>query len=180
MYFSDIFHNNDQGGSASNGLDDDDAALRMLLPSASGAEHSTYMSADGARGDDVLCHHGTRVALLDTIMAWSASSDARHVFWLSSIAGTGKSTIARTVARRCTDARPPGASFFFVRGGDDVASANKFVTTLVPQLAAALPVLKPHVLAAARAMSDVRTMALQEQWARLVLQPLARVRGGGL
>jgi hypothetical protein len=119
------------GGGANNGLDDEVAALRKLLPSASGAKHSAYVSADGAQGDEVLCHQGTRVALLDTIMAWSAASDARHVFWLSGIAGTGKSTIARTVARRCADARRPSASFFFVRsGGGDVASADKFVTTL--------------------------------------------------
>jgi WD40 repeat protein len=112
-------------------------------------------------------------------MAWSAAHDARHVFWLNGLAGTGKSTIARTVARRCADAGRLGASFFFMRGGGELASARKFATTVAVQLAAALPALKPHICAAAGALRDVRAAAPYEQWERLVLQPLAKVSRSG-
>ncbi len=119
---------------------------------------------------------GTRVALLDKIIAWSTAYNACHVFWLSGIAGTGKSTIARTVASRCADTKRLGGSFSFVRGGGDLASAEKFVTTVAVQLTEAIPAVRPHICNAARTMRDVGATALQEQWSRLVLQPLAKVR----
>jgi hypothetical protein len=46
------------------------------------------------------------------------------------------------------------------------------------QLAAALPALEPHICAATSAMCDADDTVLQVQWQRLVLQPLAEVRGG--
>ncbi len=150
-----------------------------LLPYASGAKYSTFVANDGDLSYEVLCHRGTRVLLLNQIMAWCAAHDARHVFWLSGLAGTGKSTIARTVASRCADAKQLGASYFFARGGGDLASANKFVTTVAVQLADALPELKPHICRAARGR-DLCNVALQVQWSRLVLEPLAKVYGGSL
>jgi hypothetical protein len=149
------------------------------LPYATGAEYSSYVANDSAIGNTVQCHHGTRVALLDKIMAWSAAQDSRHVFWLSGLAGTGKLTIARTVARRCTDEQRLGASYFFVRGGGDLASIAKFVTTLAVHLAGTWPQLKPHICAAGHAMRDIGATAPQEQWAHLVLQPLVEARDGG-
>jgi hypothetical protein len=163
------------GGNANdNGSSIDDDVLLRSLPYVSGAEFNS-----SARPDDTTCHQGTRVALLDQIMAWVAARDARHVFWLSGLAGTGKSTIARTVARRCADGKRLGASFFFTRGGGDLASARHFVTTVAAQLAAAVPALHPHIRRAVRAQRNVAALALQDQWARLVLEPMAKVYGGG-
>jgi hypothetical protein len=133
------------------------------LPYVSGVEYTSSAPPDVAFGIEALCHRDTRVALLDEIMKWSAAHDARHVFWLSGLAGTGKSTIARTVARRCADVGRLGASFFFTRGGGELASARKFATTVAVQLATALPALKPRICTAARAIRDVRAAALHEQ-----------------
>ncbi|KAJ5718775.1 hypothetical protein N7488_004421 [Penicillium malachiteum] len=44
------------------------------------------------------CLPGTRVELLSRITDW-AKSDDKFIFWLNGMAGTGKSTIARTVAQ---------------------------------------------------------------------------------
>jgi hypothetical protein len=46
------------------------------------------------------------------------------------MAGTGKSTIARTVARKYNDRNRLGASFFFSRGGGEVSHAGKFFTSI--------------------------------------------------
>ncbi len=147
------------------------------LPYARGAEYNAYERQDGdTLSHNPLCHAGTRVALLKDIMAWTEAHDARHVFWLNGFAGTGKSTIARTVARQCAVEQRLGASFFFTRGGGDLASARKFVTTVAVQLAAAVPALKPHIRHAASAVPNVAALAPQDQWARLVLEPLAKLR----
>jgi hypothetical protein len=69
-----------------------------------------------------------RVALLDSIMAWAAptsatpahaAADMRRVFLPNGMAGTGKSTVARTIARCCADRCSIGSCFFFTRGGGD-------------------------------------------------------------
>jgi hypothetical protein len=80
--------------------------------------------------DDPLCLPGTRVDLLQQIRAWAGGNDEGYIFWLSGWAGTGKSTIARTVAHECYDKGCLGASFFFSRGKEDVSHAGKFFTTL--------------------------------------------------
>lgn len=54
------------------------------------------------------CHRGleiTRIDVLRQIKAWADGEDERHIFWLSGFAGTGKSTIARTVARTWSEGK---------------------------------------------------------------------------
>jgi adenylylsulfate kinase-like enzyme len=48
---------------------------------------------------------------------------------LNGLGGTGKSTIARTVARNYFDKEAAWASFFS-RGGEDVSHAGKFFMTV--------------------------------------------------
>ncbi len=61
------------------------------------------------------------------------------------MAGTGKSTISRTIARHFADQGRLGASFFFSRGQGDLGHAEKFFTTIALQIAHALPTLKRHI-----------------------------------
>ncbi len=65
-----------------------------------------------------------------------------------------------------------------MRSGGDLASACKLVTTVAVQLAAVAPATKAHINRAAGAVRDVTALALRDQWARLVLQQLAKVGGG--
>jgi hypothetical protein len=61
------------------------------------------------------------------------------------MAGTGKSTIALTIAREYDEQGRLGASFFFSRGRGDLGSSSKVFTTLAAQLANKLPDLKSHI-----------------------------------
>jgi hypothetical protein len=47
----------------------------------------------------------------------------------------GKSTIARTISREFSKRRELGTSFFFIRGGGDVAHIGIFSTSIAKQLA---------------------------------------------
>jgi len=49
-----------------------------------------------------VCTAGTRVRILGDIARWAndTSSESQSVYWLSGQAGSGKSTIAYTIARR--------------------------------------------------------------------------------
>ena len=88
-------------------LDDD---LCKELPRASQA---AFNSAD--KEHDPLCLQDTRVDVLNEIRAWADGEEEKCIFWLNGMAGTGKSTIARTVAREICSQGRLGASFFFLR-----------------------------------------------------------------
>jgi pantothenate kinase-related protein Tda10 len=48
--------------------------------------------------DDQRCLDDTRTEVLKEIRAWVYGEEKSHIFWLSGALGTGKSTIARTIA----------------------------------------------------------------------------------
>jgi len=93
------------------------------------------------------------------------------------LAGTGKSTIARTIAREYFEQGHLGASFFFTRGGGDVSHARKIFTTIASQLAKRSPSLKNYICAAVSENSDIKNQSLRDQWRQLILQPLLRATG---
>ena len=103
--------------------------------------------------------------------------DERCVFWLSGMAGTGKSTIARTIAREHLAPNQLGASFFFTRGGGDVGNARKFFTTIAFQLIRRSTALKRCILKAVDENRDIAKRALTDQWKLLILEPLTIANG---
>ncbi|KAF1815014.1 hypothetical protein P152DRAFT_392310 [Eremomyces bilateralis CBS 781.70] len=123
------------------------------------------------------CLPNTRVNILEEIFSWADGQDKRFIFWLNGLAGTGKSTIARTVARRCFDSVCLGASFFFSSGGGDVGHAGKFVTSIAVQLARNVSALHQHICDAIAERSDIAGQSLRDQWHHLVVRPLLKLDG---
>ncbi|KAF2818070.1 hypothetical protein CC86DRAFT_435377 [Ophiobolus disseminans] len=78
------------------------------LPVATGASFDSHSEEHNAR-----CLPNTRTELLDAITTWANNKGSKPIFWLSRMAGTGKSTIARTVAKLFASRDQLGASFFF-------------------------------------------------------------------
>lgn len=91
------------------------------------------------------------------------------------MAGTGKSTIARTIAHAFSDQKRLGASFFFSRGAGDLGHTAKFVTTLASQLANLSSLLRPHVVQAITEHNDIDRQDLRSQWKELILQPFSKL-----
>ena len=91
------------------------------------------------------------------------------------MAGTGKSTISRTVAHTFAKKRRLGASFFFKRGDGDRGKAAKFLTTIAAQLVLAEPALAVPVKEAINADPAVVGKAIREQFEKLVLEPLSYI-----
>src|SRR5690242_5930826 len=103
------------------------------LPTAKGAAFDSHADEHHAR-----CHPGTRVDLLNQINEW-ADGPGECIFWLNGMAGTGKSTISRTVAQNFADRGVLGASFFFKKGEGDRGRAALFFTTITTQLVDKFP-----------------------------------------
>ena len=56
---------------------------------------------------------------MDEIELWTRDFDKPPVYWLNGLAGTGKTTIAKTIAERTFADGRLGASFFCSRDFDD-------------------------------------------------------------
>lgn len=130
-----------------------------------------------SRQNDPLCLEDTRVDILERIVSWSnCASNDRPIFWLSGMAGTGKSTIARTIALRFQEEERVLASFFFARDNAASVSARDFFTTIAKQLATSGdPALREKICAAIQNNSDIAHKAQRLQWQRLVLKPLTQL-----
>ncbi|KAF7170941.1 hypothetical protein CNMCM6106_005492 [Aspergillus hiratsukae] len=122
--------------------------------------------------DEVQCLPGTRTELLQKVMEWAISPSQKSIFWLKGMAGAGKSTISRTVARSLKDTNHLGASFFFKRGEGDRGNAKKFFPTLTRQLMLWSSELRFGVQKALNDDPDIASKSLREQFEKLLLQPL--------
>lgn len=96
------------------------------------------------------------------------------------MAGTGKSTIARTVARECAVQQRLAASFFFSKGHNDLGNANKFFTTIATQLANSLPALKADISSAITKNPQIHSQSLHGQWNDLIYKPLSNLEEASL
>ena len=90
-----------------------------------------------------VCSPGTRVDILNKIVTWAGdtSSDSPNVYWLFGHAGSGKSTIAYTIARRfefagdSNDTIILGGDFFCSRQFGETRLSKYIIRTIVYHLA---------------------------------------------
>lgn len=147
--------------------------LDNVLKYLSAANDAPFNSQ--AKQHEPICLQETRVNLLRDIDSWADGQDECCLFWLSGLAGTGKSTIARTIARRHYDQKKLGASFFFSRGGGDVENASKFVTSIAIQLASSERAVCQNISDTVSEHSNIINLSLRDQWRMLVLTPLSKL-----
>jgi hypothetical protein len=143
------------------------------LPLASGA---AFDSPNNQR--EPQCLSNTRAELLQSIDEWVSEDDERYICWLNGMAGTGKSTVARTIASTYHDRGKLGASFFFSRGSGNLGTAKRFVTSIAQQLATTVPSIRRYICEAVIEQNRVEELPLREQWDHLIIKPLVAIEGG--
>jgi len=131
-----------------------------------------------ANEHDDKCYPDTRVNLLGQIQTWADNPSGECIFWLNGAAGTGKSTIARTVASRFNEQGGPSASFFFKRRDGDRGNANLFFTTIADQLVSKEPMMLQSVKEAIDSERGIAKKTLKVQFEKLILQPLGQIQYG--
>jgi len=111
-----------------------------LRPSAK-ADHKTVLADQALKREE--CTAGTRVNILDDITKWAndRSSDSARVFWLTGQAGSGKTTIAYTIAKRfekdvnANQYTVLGGSFLCSRQFDGMREQTRILPTIAYHLA---------------------------------------------
>lgn len=125
--------------------------------------------------DRKFCKKGTRTTFLAMVRAWAMCRTSKPIFWLCGLAGTGKSTISLTVARELSRLGFLGASFFFLRGGGDLADASKLIPTLAFQLANRVPGAAEHMSEAIANHPNIVSSNKKKQWEHLIKEPLSHL-----
>lgn len=136
------------------------------------AEAATFDSS--VDGEQSYCLPGTRTEVIAQIRQWSTEQNGQSIFWLNGMAGTGKSTISRTVAQLSSNNDVLGASFFFKRGEGNRGRATFLFTTIAAQLVRRLPCLAPHIREVLVIDPFIHEKPLNDQFQKLILDPLSK------
>lgn len=140
------------------------------LPIAEGAAFDSHANEHIPQ-----CLLNTRTEVLREIVEWAQNPVSRTIYWLNGMAGTGKSTISRTLATKFSRSGALGATFFFKKGEADRGGMSKLLTTIVSQLIQRVPEIGGHVQAAMDADPTIISKAMREQFEKLVMLPVSKV-----
>ncbi|KAF9644124.1 hypothetical protein BDM02DRAFT_1069459 [Thelephora ganbajun] len=141
-----------------------EAVILKDFPSAKAAEYR--------HGDRKGCLRGTRGAILDEIELWARDSDKPPIYWLNGLAGTGKSTIAQTIAERIFADGRLGASFFCSRDFQDRRDLKFIFPTIAVQLARNYPESRSIFVPLVQSDPEIAHESLYNQMDRLIVRPL--------
>ncbi|KAJ6788154.1 hypothetical protein PWT90_03255 [Aphanocladium album] len=126
------------------------------------------------------CLAGTSVEILDIIARWVSDPNAKSIFWLSGRAGTGKSTVSRSVAHSLSAKDQLCGSFFFKRNEGTRSNLSKFFSTLAADLVLRDPALAQHVKEALDEDPHICTKTTTDQFEKLFYEPLAKASSSRL
>ena len=136
-----------------------------------------FRSARGAEfrhGERKGCLKRTREAVLNTIELWARDFDKSSIYWLNGLAGTGKSTIAKTIAERLFTDGQLGASFFCSRDFEDRRNLHFIFPTLATQLARKFVEFRKILVPLIQSDPNIAYESLHNQMEKLIVQPLSK------
>ncbi|QRV93069.1 hypothetical protein RhiJN_21087 [Ceratobasidium sp. AG-Ba] len=135
------------------------------------------------------CLEGTRSNLIEEIIAWASTPNdsARgiphtvshcttetRIIILTGVAGSGKTTIAHTIAQRCSEDRRLASSFFFDRGTDGRNTPVALFTTIAADLSGIDPGLAKEIATTIKKDESLISAPISRQFGKLVLEPCKR------
>ena len=116
------------------------------------------------------CHEGTRVGIINTINDWGPSR--KPIRWLNGSAGSGKSAIARSVARIWDHHGRLAGSFCFFRNSGDQSKASCLLPTVAFHLSISIPETKQFIENALRRDPNLLHRSIDHQFQKLVVEPI--------
>jgi hypothetical protein len=127
------------------------------------------------KDDRPACHPETRSDILQAVCDWAASLEGPRVCWISGGAGTGKSTIARTLCEKLHKKNLLAGSFFVSRRSDGHHSPRGIVQSLAYHLAHFDFNFRHALLGVLRADPRTKDGLLKDQVLSFVKKPLSSI-----
>ncbi|CAE6436465.1 unnamed protein product [Rhizoctonia solani] len=143
-----------------------------LLPASLLTRYNSTKAVELKRGE---CAPDTRTDVLAQLRSWAYSHEAKNLFWLNGMAGTGKTTITYSLCTELDSDRKLAASFFCSRLIPECRDVNLIIPSIAYQLARAS---KPFHYALSRALEadpDAHAKLFRIQFDTLIASPLAEV-----
>lgn len=158
------------------------------------AKYAQYDSSIVRRG----CLEGTREGILGDAYDWITKSSemakaitrmdasagsmagadtSGHFLWITGFAGTGKTTIAYSLAEKCSKDDILGANFFCSRSDAECSDPSRIFVTIARQLCQFYSPYKEKVAAALKKNPDIGTAGPLRQFQTLILEPLKELKG---
>ncbi|KAB5588584.1 Vegetative incompatibility protein HET-E-1 [Ceratobasidium theobromae] len=122
------------------------------------------------------CTEDTRKGILADLNIWSDNTDAKKVYWMDGMAGTGKTTIACTLASQLESRGQLAASFFCTRTSPECRDADRIVPTIAYQLARRSTAFKSALCQVLDKDPDIGSQNIFTQFKRLLKEPLQEVK----
>ena len=113
---------------------------------------------------------------MSEIELWARDFDEPPVYWLNGLAGTGKTTIAQTIAERLFADGRLGASFFCSRNFEDRSNLKLIFPTLAVQLARRYTEFRSILVPLVQSDPEIAhsSLSLCNQMDNLIVQPLKK------
>ena len=121
------------------------------------------------------CLPGTRRTVLDRINEHIFKEDGRRIIWLNGLAGTGKSTLAKSVAHLFADECQLGASFFCSRSETDRSKVKLIFPTIAFQLSETVLGFAAELIKVIRNKPDIGYALPSTQLEELIINPFLGV-----
>lgn len=120
-----------------------------------------------------ICLDGTRVHILDVIRKWSNDPDTdQRIFWLCDVPGSGKSTIAKTMANEWSNTGQLAAQYFFSQYALSFSNSMFFCSSVLKDMTAKFHGLRPLAVKAIRNDAFLATRDLLTQFEEMIINPI--------
>ena len=109
------------------------------------------------------CMAGTREALLNHIMAWSANeSNTSNIYWIHGIPGIGKTSLAHSICEKLHDNQRLAGGFFCQRDDANMSEIRNILPTLISKLAEKFPPFRNIVADRLRSDPDLTSKSMKD------------------
>jgi hypothetical protein len=117
-----------------------------------------------------VCLHGTRTSLIHSIDSWVNQRDKEtpRSFLVTGVVGSGKSSLAHTLAQRFHERGHLASSFFFNRSVSGRDNASQLFTTIARDLAAIDPTIRNNILQKIREVPSLLSAPIARQFHELI------------
>jgi hypothetical protein len=137
------------------------------LPRAGSAEYNS-----GPTGLRRPCTLHTREQILSDLMQWATDDSQPPVYWLTGMAGTGKTTITYSFCEMLAKHGMLGASFFCSRTVEETSDPKIILPTISHQLSARSKVFASALLKVIQEDDNIGNRPLPDQFNKLILLPM--------
>ncbi|KAL5639755.1 hypothetical protein ACGC1H_006362 [Rhizoctonia solani] len=150
----------------------DDFLLECLRPSLS----ARYDSSEAAALHRGACTAGTRTSELRKMLYWVYDPETNSTYWLSGMAGTGKTTIIHSLCEQLDNEGLLGTSFFCSRSISECREVDRIMRSIAYQLAQFSYPFRCALIGVLRKEPNLFNRGVQFQFQRLITCPLVQVQ----